>query len=411
MKLLDEVLKEIKPSAQEEKAMRARTKGVLARLGKALPDCKVILGGSGEKGTWLRETHDFDIFVMFPKKKYMEKSDQLSIILEKKIKNLYKIKKLHGSRDYFQTVIDKFTFEIVPILETTKANSAVNITDVSPLHAKWVKKYKKYADDIRLTKQFFKAGKIYGAESYINGFSGYVCEILTINYKGFYKLVRAIVKWKSKQVIDIINYHKGKNVLFELDKAKTVGPLIIIDPVQASRNAAAAVAKEKFDEAIKYAKAFISKPSVKYFRIRYLDWQTLKKKAGRDEFYEFEVKSLTGKEDVVGCKLLKSFEHIKRKLDANEFIIKFSDWEWNKTARFYFIIKNMEFSKYKILKGPPSKMKFYALQFKKKHKNVFEEKKYLMAKEKRKYTKARVLLTDLLKDKYIKEKVRSILLK
>ncbi len=57
---------------------------------------------------------------------------------------------MHGSRDYFQIKEKGFTFEVVPILKIKDAKEAMNITDVSPLHAAWVKKHKKFADDIAL---------------------------------------------------------------------------------------------------------------------------------------------------------------------------------------------------------------------------------------------------------------------
>jgi len=137
-----------------------------------------------------------------------------------------------------------------------KASEVVNITDISPLHSKWVNKFGKgLKDEIRLAKQFCKANKLYGAESHITGFSGYVLEILTIHYKGFKNLIKAITKWKPKVIIDTEKYHKKP--LFDLDKSKTHSPIIIIDPVQKSRNASAAVDIEKFNKLIQYSKEFL----------------------------------------------------------------------------------------------------------------------------------------------------------
>jgi len=402
-KILTEVLKEIKPTDKERKETFSKIDRVIKQIQKNIPNAKVILGGSGKKGTWLKTAHDADIFVQFSKGK------DISNILERKLKKSFKIKRLHGSRDYFQITQDDFTFEIVPIIEINKADQAENITDVSPLHAKWVLKHKKYQDEIRLTKQFFKAAKVYGAESYINGFSGYICEILTIYYKGFQNLVKNITKWKSKVMIDVENYHKGKKILFELDKAKTIGPLVIIDPVQKSRNAAAAVSEEKFEKIINYSKKFLTKSSKRYFEIQDIDIKKLK--VGKNELFLFEAKTMSGKDDVVGCKLLKGFEHIKKELVKNEFKILSSDWEWNKLAKFYFVVKKEVLPDKKIVKGPPIRIKEGVVRFKKKHKDVFEKNKVLFAREKRDYRKADQLMKAMLKDKYIKEKVKQLTLK
>ena len=409
--ILKDVLSEVKPSKEEEKIIADKINRVLSKIQKAIPEAKVILGGSGEKGTWLKDAHDVDIFVKFPLDKYKSKSDDLSDILEKKLKKLFKLDRLHGSRDYFQTVREGFTFEIVPIIDIKDADSALNITDVSPLHAKWVKKYSKYADEIRLTKQFFKSAKVYGAESYINGFSGYICEIITIYYKGFSKMVKSVAKWTPKVVVDTEKYYKNKNdALFSVDKAKTIGPLVIIDPVQASRNAAAAVSLEKFNALVKYSKDFVKKPVKSFFEIKRIDVTKLKKGAGKNELFIFEVNASLGKEDVVGCRLLKSFNHIEKEIVDKEFGLVFSDWEWKNKARFYFIIKKEKLSEKKKITGPPKRIKFHAEKFRKEHEKVYEKGKTLFAEEKREFRNADKLMDAMLKDNYINETVKKIVL-
>jgi len=227
-KLLLEVIKNIRPHEDYEKEILDKANDIIKKINSSLKHTKTILGGSGAKGTWL-ETFDADIFVKFNYSKFKDKSSELSDILEKFLKRHFKITKLHGSRDYFQIKEGKFTFEIIPILDIKRAEQAKNITDVSPLHSKFVLKHKKLIDEIRLTKQFFKAAKIYGAESYIRGFSGYVCEILTIYYGSFLKLLRAASKWKENTVIDIKSYYRGKNIFTELNKSKLISPIIVID--------------------------------------------------------------------------------------------------------------------------------------------------------------------------------------
>ena len=83
-------------------------------INKNLKDAKAVLGGSGAKATWLTKAHDADIFVQFDYKKYKEKSDQISDILEKHLKKRFKkIDRIHGSRDYFQLKQKNFTsFEL-----------------------------------------------------------------------------------------------------------------------------------------------------------------------------------------------------------------------------------------------------------------------------------------------------------
>ena len=328
--------------------------------------------------------------------------------MKKKFKRLIK---LHGSRDYFQIKENDFTTEIIPILDIKKAEQAENITDVSPLHAEWVnKKGKRFKDDIRLLKQFLKASGVYGAESYIHGFSGYICEILVVYYKGFINTIRNIAQWKDKVIIDIEGYWKGKDILMELNKSKTISPVIVIDPVQADRNAAAAISKEKFEKLKRKAAEFIKSPSKRFFEIREIDEVILKKKAGKNELILLEVKPKKSKEDVAGCKLIKAFDFIKKKLEDNSFMVLEHGFEWgkNENALFYFIIKKERLSGFIEREGPPLSNKIHVENFRKKHKNTFTKNSRIYAKIIRPYLKAADLINDLKKDIYLKDKIEGI---
>jgi len=407
--ILSKVLENIKPNKEGEKEIKTKVDDLLNKLNKNLKDAKAILGGSGIKGTWLREANDADIFVKFSYRKYKEKSEELANILEKTLKKKkFKTTRLHGSRDYFQIKGKEFTYEIVPILDIKKAEQAKNITDVSPLHANWVnKKGKNLKDDIRLVKQFCKAANIYGAESYIQGFSGYICEVLTIHYNGFLNLIKNAAKWPDKVIIDPENYWKGKNILMELNKSKTYSPLIIVDPVQADRNAAAALSEEKFNLFRKKAKEFLKSPSEKFFEIKEIDEKSLKSKAKNNELILIDITPKKGKQDVIGCKLIKALEFINKKLEQNDFNVIDYGWYWNQKALFYFIVKKEKLSNEIKIMGPPLKVEFHVKNFKKKYKKTFTENNRIYTKIKREFKTSKELIKSLKKEKYLKEKINS----
>ncbi len=234
--ILSEVLSKVTPKDEETGNTRKFTEEIVGKLNKELKSLKAVatVQGSFKKNTQLRHTFDIDIFVQFDYKKYALKDQSISELLEKKLKKLFKnVERLHGSRDYFQIKLEPYAFEIVPILKITASKQAKNITDVSPLHASWVAKHSKgLTGEIRLTKAFLKAQKIYGAESYVRGFSGYAAEVLTIYYGSFTKLLKAAQKWHGKVIIDPEKAYKRDNPILMLNKSKTISPLIIIDPVQ-----------------------------------------------------------------------------------------------------------------------------------------------------------------------------------
>ncbi len=412
--ILKEVLEEIKPSENDKKEVESRVKAFVSKLNKGLKDAKAVLYGSGAKGTWLRGGFDADVFVKYDYKKYKDKSDQISDVLEKVLRKKFgKVERMHGSRDYFRIKEKDFVFEIIPILEIKKASEAKNITDISPLHAQWVKKKvnKKLMDEIRLVKAFFKAQKIYGAESYIRGYSGYITEILTIHYGGFEKLLRAARKWKDKEVVDICKYHK--NVMMELNTSKLISPLIVVDPVDKSRNAAASLSYEKFDKLKEVADRFLKKSSKKFFVEKEVSVEDLMKKAGKNKLLLVDAAPLNGKEDVVGAKLMKSYEFLLKGLKKYGFNVKDKGWKWDKEKRsmFWYIVDSKKLDKFEKRKGPSLDFEEHVKKFKKKYKKTFNEKGRVCAKVKREFVDSYDFLKNLLKDKWLKDKVKGFKLR
>jgi tRNA nucleotidyltransferase (CCA-adding enzyme) len=399
--VLGKVLGRIKPNKDEEYSVAKLADEVMGKI--KIKDTHVILGGSGAKGTWMKGTHDIDIYVKFDMKRYKDKD--IASLLSKELKKKFsKVSTLHGSRDYFQIKKDKFTFEIVPILDIKKAKEAVNITDISPLHTLFVRKHSKLADDIRLAKAFCRAQSCYGAESYIRGFSGYVLEILVINYGSFGKFIKAVSNWKPDVHVDFMKHGVA------LNKAKTQSPLILIDPVQPDRNAAAALSREQYDKLIAAAKKFLNNPSEDFFMKKEFSVEDLKNKAKGKSLVLFEVVPLAGKDDVVGAKLLKAFNYIKDVLLKEGFTVFDASWDWNKSATFYYIVNSGPLPEFKLHYGPRVNQEMHSKNFREKNKKyqIFEEKGKLCAKIPRKFRDAKSFSKVLLKDENIKLWVKSV---
>ena len=407
MELLKEVIKEIKPGEKEKKEINDKINRFISKI--KIPDAKAILGGSGAKQTWLSGQFDADIFTLFDYKKY--KNKDITKILNRGLKRKFKkVTTLPGSRAYYRIYEKDFLFEIIPILKITKAEQARNITDVSPLHARFVKKHtnEKLRDEIRLLKQFCRAQGCYGAESYIRGFSGYVCELLIVYYNSFLNLLKSSIKWKKGKIIDILNHYKNKNIFMEINKSKLQSPLIVIDPVQKDRNAAAALSDEKFDIFKNKAKEFLKSPSREFFIKKEITIGEIKNKAKHNHLIILNIKPTTGKEDIVGSKLLKAFNYINKKLIDNEFNIVNSGWLWDKKQKavFWYILKKEKLSDYIIINGPPVNLKMHVKNFKKKYKKTFVKNNKIYSKIKRKFKEPKKLVKVLVMDRYIREKVK-----
>jgi len=395
--ILKDILKEIKPEITNVQEIDEFLAKINLGIKRNKLSARAVIGGSFAKDTCLKEDHDVDIFVMFNLK---HRKEDLSKHTEKILKGL-KAERVHGSRDYFK-FDNEFNFEIVPVLDIKKPEDAENVTDFSPEHVKWVKKnVKEFKDDIRLAKKFCKANKVYGAESYIRGFSGHVLDIIVIYYKGFIPMLKAAAKWKKKQVIDFYNVHKGK-ALFDLNKSKTQSSMIVIDPVQPDRNASAAIIDEKYELFISAAKSFLKKPSKKFFEEKTIDLLGLKKKNA----VIVEAESVKGKQDVSGAKLMKAFEFLKK--GFSDFGIKDSGWEWDKKKKaiFWIIPLKQKLPEKMEWTGPPLIIAKSVKDFKKKYKKTFVKKGRMYAEVKRKHVVPSSLVKELIKNKYFKERAK-----
>ena len=383
---MEKLLKEICPSEKEKEEIKSKVESFLKKL-KIEETIKV--GGSYAKNTWLSGNHDIDIFVLFPKE------DNISDQLEKSLKRYFRsVERIHGSRDYFQVKFKNLNFEIIPVLKIKELKEARNTTDYSPLHVEWIQKNtnKKLCNEIRLVKQFCKGQNIYGAETYINGFSGHVLEILTINKGSFKELIKFISKVKEGTQIGEGNINQSKK-----------SPLIVIDPIDKTRNAAAALSKEKFYIFQKRAKEYLVSPSPTFFKEKRLKKGDLKKKD-----IILEASPLKGKRDVVGTKLLKAFEYIKREL--RDFKVKDSGFYWRgeKVALFWYNLKNKRLNEFRLHYGPPLDKPLDVKKFKQKHKLTFTKENKICTKLKRDFTDPKKFLKNLFKNVEIKTRVKKI---
>ncbi len=410
--LLAEVLTRIKPGATQFKEASIFVKRLNKQLKHAGVKAKAIIAGSTAKGTFLKGDHDIDIFVRFDRKRYGEHSDKLSELLAPLLPQ--GSERIHGSRDYFQVKHEGYMHEIVPVLKVSKASQARNVTDMSPLHVHYavrhIRRNKGLADEIRLAKQFCKAIKVYGAESYINGFSGHVLDLLLFRYQTFQRLLTAAAQWGTNVVIDLERHHAKPE--FALEKSKRLGPMIIIDPVQPERNAAAALSHEKFERFKEAARAFLDEPALKYFKVEALTPARIRHEYEKrvDEFrvnsrlFILESEPMDGKEDVVATKLLKVHHYLVRQLKRHDFTVLDDGFEYEKQhgyALHYIVVRNQRLSEKKEWQGPPVTAKRDAKRFRDKHTGVRERKGRLYAKVRRQYRTPLQALHDLTRNQYV----------
>lgn len=341
------VIKKIKPAKKEREQAKELLDDVKEKLEPQLGGAEFFVGGSYAKNTWLKGKHDFDIFIRYSDDKNISK--KLGGALNKVFK---KVRVVHGSRDYYRVKHEDYKLEFVPVLKIESAEEAKNIMDVSPLHVEYVKQHLKKHDQVRLLKKFFRAQYLYGAESWIRGYSGYVCELLIIKHGTFKKTLKALSNKKPKIFVDVSKTYSGlEQAMQEMSKPKTRSPLILVDPVQPDRNAAASLTTQNLARTALKAKKYLKKPSKTFFeekkrskkRIR----QRSKKKGTEIVFKDLK----TGdNEEVFLAKARSKVKRIVRVLKREGF----QPVSWGLTKRFaWFETPVIKTSPYKKHYGPP----------------------------------------------------------
>ena len=376
--MLEEIIKKLKPSKIEEKKVNEISSEMIKKIERRL-NAEVMLAGSIAKGTWIRGNHDIDIFVLFPKNEKQIDKKLISSMKE------YKKNVVHGSRDYLRFYYRGYKIEIVPLYKLSTPFEAKNSIDASQFHVKYIKEHinSKIADQVRLLKMFMKASGVYGAETYISGFSGYDAELMMLYFKTFENMVKFFDKGFSiPLVIDIENYYKNfEEIKQNLSKPKLESPMVIIDPTYKLRNASASLSLEAFGKFVFDIRMFKRKPSKNYFRIKkksIIDIEKLSRRRGT-LFIKKKIKMSKDVETSLAIaksklkKTINTLDSMNIKIHSYGILDKYA----------YMELETIKFSKYIKKYGPPvwiNKRDFN--KFLEKRKNIYVWKDRMVFDEK-----------------------------
>jgi tRNA nucleotidyltransferase (CCA-adding enzyme) len=255
MDLINKVLERIKPSEEEHKRTIQLAKNVIDELKSLLDDidAEPMLVGSVAKGTNLKNA-DVDIFIRYSPKYDRSTIEKKTIELGKKILKNPLVN--YAEHPYVRGKFEDVDFEIVPCYRVEESNRKITSVDRTPFHTEFILKNLRewQRDEVRLLKQFLKGIGIYGAEARVEGFSGYLTELLVIKFGTFMDVLKNAQRWKRKTHISLDNTKKD----FE-------SPLIFIDPVDPNRNVASAVSIDNYSLLIFSSMEFLKNPNEKFF--------------------------------------------------------------------------------------------------------------------------------------------------
>lgn len=263
------ILNDIEPSEENEKKVEKLSNKIIDIINFAANEkgfkAEAVLLGSVAKKTWLfsddKDDVDIDIFIKFPLNTSLEdlkvQGMELAYDCIEQIGGTYEER--YASHPYLSGIIDSYPVDLVPCYDITNSTELKSAVDRTILHTKYVRENLKVEQEkeVRLLKRFMKMVGTYGSEFKVGGFSGYLCELLVINYGSFLEVLRKVWKdWKPGYQIDLMKY--GSSNLFD-------DPLVVVDPTDQNRNVAAALTLQKMAEFRVAAANFLENPKKAYF--------------------------------------------------------------------------------------------------------------------------------------------------
>lgn len=295
-------------------------------------------GGSFAKCTWLSKDADIDIFIRFKKNVSEEKFEKIS----KKI-GFDSLKKYHpyvrySQHPYVEAKIENTKINIVPFYDV-KIGEWKSAADRSAFHTKFMEKSltPKMRNEVRILKTFLKSNRIYGAEIAKQGFSGYISEVLILEFGNFENLIKSISKIKENQVI-------GKTT-------KTFDTsIVVIDPIDGNRNLAAAISDENIGKFILISRAFKEKPGLEFFKNK-------KSKVSKEYWNDVLVVKFNFKSrspDIIWGQIKRATSTLSTQLELGGFTVlrSKSHTDQEKEAYLLFFLESTKISRIYAKKGP-----------------------------------------------------------
>lgn len=392
--VIDHVLKKIVPTKKEEKELMDAINELEKKIENYIPkEAEIMLVGSVAKGTYLRNSLDIDFFILFPSN--FKKEEMANIVISAGKKILEKWELQYAEHPYIRGKYKKYNVDVVPCYKVRKASEKLSAVDRTPFHTEYIKKNLKeeMKNEVRLLKQFLKGIGCYGAEAKIEGFSGYLAELLILKYGSFLEVLKESQKWKGKVILSL----DGEEKKFEED-------FVFVDPVDASRNVAAALSKEKLEFFKFAAKEFLKKPKIEFFFPNpppSLKENELKKKLTNFVGICFEKPEIP--DDILYPQLRKAAINLANLLKSYDFVVLNKTWYANREAFVALKLESLDIDEIKIHMGPPLHEKKHVKAFIKKWENnemaiekPFAKNGRMWVKIRRKYCNAIDLIEDFL---------------
>jgi tRNA nucleotidyltransferase (CCA-adding enzyme) len=266
---------ESRPKRDEEQRLSKLSEEIQQDVDKAVSDLlgpkavKLELGGSYARGTWVSGEGDIDLFLKFPASVSKEEMGEdvkkigLRVFRDKEVRLRY------SEHPYVEAFVDSQRVNLVPCYDVHRGDWR-SAADRSPFHTKYIIEAlggdESKKDEIRAFKKFVRLSGVYGAEVKVSGFSGYVCELLTLTFGSkFESVVSRCSSFKRGDLLptakDISQAHRD---LLLSEEESRQSYLRIPDPVDPKRNLGRAISAESVCRLSMTSRLFLEEPLETY---------------------------------------------------------------------------------------------------------------------------------------------------
>ncbi|UCE91120.1 MAG: CCA tRNA nucleotidyltransferase [Methanobacteriota archaeon] len=346
-----EVLRRIKPTQSEDRKAEQTVGELFGLVEEAARDVDASieprLVGSVAKDTHLKDP-DLDIFMLFPENTTVDELRDKGLEIGRRV--------LGGEEHYAQHPYVRgehngFVVDLVPCFLVRDPARKMSAVDRTPFHTEFIKANlaPSKRDDVRLLKQFMKGIGCYGAEAKVQGFSGYLCELLTMRFDDFGGVLEVASRWRRGEKLALPD-HPGKEF---------AEPLTFVDPVDSSRNVASAVSIEALETFTVASRAYLEEPSLSFFypkAVRSWSADRITAEAGAriDGLVAVSFRKPDLIDDVLYPQLRKSLSSMTALLRRNDFVVTKTTVDVGRDVCILIEVESMELSESRVHRGPPS---------------------------------------------------------
>lgn len=350
----------------------------------------VEFGGSYPKGTWLPKKADIDIFLKFED----TISEEDFVKISKKI-GFNSLKKYspyirYSEHPYVEAKIQGTKVNVVPCYNVELGNWKSS-ADRTPFHTKFMLESLtgSMKNEVRLLKNFLICNGVYGSEIAKQAISGYVSEVLILQFGTFEDVIKAIAALKPNETI-------GKAT------KKFDTPIVIIDPIDSNRNLGAAISPENVGKLVLICRGFLKRPSMKFFKSK------SNPEISKNLLYKVVVVKFSFKPrspDIIWGQIKKASSSLSTQIELEGFKVlrKNATTDEKKEAWLLFLLQSLKIDKEYVRQGPDifqeSDSKFFVEKNIKKSRLMWiDSSMKILSLQDRKFNDVKLFLKNLLQN-------------